>query len=124
MSDHTNLTDLADIPPFQVFTGVRVRRVEGELVTLAVVQLEPNAVVPEHRHPNEQHGMVITGQMDFRIGSERRTLGPGGTWRILADVPHEAHAGPDGAIVIDVFAPIRSDWDALPMETPEQPPWP
>jgi len=65
MSDHTNLTDLADITPFQVFTGVRVRRVEGELVTLAVVELDPNAVVPEHRHPNEQHGMVISGQMDF-----------------------------------------------------------
>jgi len=119
-----DLADLADIPPIQVFDGVRVRRVQGDLVTLAVVELDPDAVVPEHRHPNEQHGMVISGQMDFRIGSERRTLGPGGTWRIRADVPHEAHAGPDGAVVIDVFAPIRSDWDALPELEPSDPAWP
>ena len=127
MTDHhdaLNLADLAEIPPIQVFDGVRVRRVQGDLLTLAVVELDPDAVVPEHRHPNEQHGMVISGRMDFRIGSERRTLGPGGTWRILADVPHEATAGPDGAVVIDVFAPIRSDWDELAQLEPTAPAWP
>ena len=120
----TDLTDLALIPPIQVFPGVRVRRVEGDLLTLAVVELDPGAVVPEHRHPSEQHGMVISGQMDFRVGHERRVLGPGGTWRILSDVPHEAVAGPEGAVVIDVFAPIRSDWDALPPLSPVAPVWP
>ena len=124
MSDLADLADLADIPPIQVFDGVRVRRVQGDLVTLAVVELEPGAIVPEHRHASEQHGMVITGQMDFRVGSERRTLGPGGTWRIRAEVPHEAKAGPQGAVVIDVFAPIRSDWDELPTLEPGRTVWP
>lgn len=124
MTDLSDLTDLAQLPPIQIFPGIRVRRVEGELVTLAVVELDPLAVVPEHRHPSEQHGMVITGQMDFRIGDERRTLGPGGTWRIRSDVPHEAHAGPEGAVVIDVFAPIRSDWDTFPVLPPVAPVWP
>ncbi|MDQ3691602.1 MAG: cupin domain-containing protein [Chloroflexota bacterium] len=120
----SDLADLKGIPPIQVFDGVRLRRVQGDLMTLAVVELDPNAVVPEHRHPNEQHGMVITGQMDFRVGDERRTLGPGGTWRIGADVPHEAHAGPDGAVVIDVFSPIRADWDTFPTLDPTAPVWP
>ena len=120
----TDLADLAGIQPIQVFPGIRVRRVQGDLVTMAVVELDPMAVVPEHRHPNEQHGMVITGQMDFRIGDERRVLGPGGTWRIRSDVPHEAVAGPEGAVVIDVFAPIRSDWDALPLLAAVAPVWP
>jgi len=119
-----DLADLEHIPPIQVFAGVRVRRVQGDLITLAVVELDPDAVVPEHRHPNEQHGMVITGQMDFRIGDERRTIGPGGTWRIRSDVPHEATAGPEGAVVIDVFAPIRSDWDSLPVLDLVAPVWP
>ena len=119
-----DLADLEHIPPIQVFTGVRVRRVQGDLVTLAVVELDPHAVVPEHRHPSEQHGMVITGQMDFRVGDERRTLGPGGTWRIRSDIPHEAHAGPEGAVVIDVFAPIRADWDDLPTLERAHPAWP
>lgn len=122
--DARNLADLAEIPPIQVFEGVRVRRVQGDRLTLAVVELDPDAIVPEHRHASEQHGMVITGRMDFRIASERRTLGPGGTLRILADVPHEATAGPDGAVVIDVFAPIRSDWDELPQMEPSGTVWP
>jgi quercetin dioxygenase-like cupin family protein len=120
----SELNDLTDLPPIQVFAGVRVRRVQGDQLTLAIVELEPNAVVPEHRHNNEQNGLVITGQMDVRIGDERRVLGPGGTWRILADVPHQAQAGPEGAVVIDVFAPIRSDWDAFPSMEPMTPRWP
>ncbi|MGH2385925.1 MAG: hypothetical protein ACRDGB_12870, partial [Candidatus Limnocylindria bacterium] len=59
-----------------------------------------------------------------RFGDERRVLGPGGTWRIRSDVPHEAVAGPEGAVVIDVFAPIRSDWDALPVLAAVAPAWP
>ena len=119
-----DLADLADIDPIQVFEGIRARRVQGELVTLAIVELDPGAVVPEHRHPHEQNGMVITGQMTFRVGSEERVLGPGGTWRILSDVPHTATAGPDGAVVIDVFSPIRSDWEDRPVVEGAVPAWP
>jgi quercetin dioxygenase-like cupin family protein len=120
----TDLADLADIAPIQVFDGIRARRVEGDLITLAIVELDPNAVVPEHRHAHEQNGMVITGQMAFRVGSEERVLGPGGTWRILGDVPHTAVAGPEGAVVIDVFSPIRSDWEDRPVLDRTQPVWP
>lgn len=120
----TTLADLADIPPIQVFDGIRARRIEGERITLAIVELDPGAVVPEHRHAHEQNGMVITGQMTFRVGDEERVLGPGGTWRILGDVPHTATAGPEGAVVIDVFSPIRADWDALPVLATSDPVWP
>ena len=111
----SNLVDLADLPPILLFEGVVARRVEGDRVTLAIVELEPNGVVPEHRHPYEQNGMVIQGQIRFRVDDEERELGPGGTWRILADVRHSAEAGPNGAVVIDVCSPIRDDWDNLPV---------
>ena len=120
----SDLADLAEIPPIQVFEGIRARRVEGDKVTLAIVELDPDAVVPEHRHPHEQNGMVITGQMTFRVGSEERVLGPGGTWRILGDVPHTAVAGPEGAVVIDVFSPIRTDWEDRQVLEPMPPVWP
>ena len=120
----TNLTDLSTIAPIQVWDGVRARRVQGDRITLAVVELDPNVLVPDHRHPNEQHGIVITGVVTFTVGEERRVIGPGGTWRILGDVPHSAEAGPDGAVLIDVFSPIRSDWDALPLLDPTNPIWP
>ena len=124
----TNLADLAALTPIQVWEGVVARRVQGERLTLAVVELAPNAVVPEHRHANEQCGLVIEGEVTFRIGDERRTFGPGGTWRILGNEPHEVVTGPAGAVVIDVFAPVRDDWDDRPVvASPDAPPelvWP
>lgn len=110
----TNLADLAELGPIQVWDGVVARRVQGEKLTLAVVELAPDAIVPEHRHPNEQCGLVIEGEVTFRIGDEERALGPGGTWRIVADMPHSVITGPGGAVVIDVFAPAREDWDDRP----------
>ena len=108
----SNLKDLADFPLLRIWGDtVQARRVEGERITLAIVELAPNAVVPEHRHAAEQLGMVIRGQMHFTVDGETRDLGPGGTWRILGDRPHDVVAGPEGAVVIDVFTPIRSDWE-------------
>lgn len=108
----SNLKNLADFPLLEIWgEEVRARRVQGERITLAIVELAPNAVVPEHRHAAEQLGMVIKGQMRFTVDGETRDLGPGGTWRILGDRPHDVVAGPEGAVVIDVFTPTRSDWD-------------
>ena len=110
-----NLVDITEAPLLEVWgEAVRARRIQGERITLAVVELGPNAAVPAHHHPAEQMGIVITGEMSFTVDGETRVLGPGGTWRILSDRPHQVTAGPDGAVVIDVFTPVRSDWDALP----------
>jgi len=121
----SNFADLATIPLLEVWgESVRARRVQGERITLAIVELAPNAIVPEHRHAAEQLGMVITGSMHFTVDGETRDLGPGGAWRILSDRPHDVQAGPDGAVVIDVFTPVRSDWDALGVASPSVPRWP
>ena len=111
LAGHADLRMLAEIEPIRVFDGVVARRVEGDLVTLAIVELDPDAIVPEHTHVAEQNGMVIRGQMTFCIGENERLLGPGGTWRIRSGIPHRAQAGPHGAVVIDVFSPIRTDWE-------------
>jgi len=116
--------DLREIAPRRIWDGVLARVVGGERLTLAIVELEPDRVVPQHDHENEQLGLVLSGTVDFRIGDERRTLGPGETWNIPPHAPHEVHAGPEGAVVIDVFAPTRSDWEALERLDPQQPGWP
>lgn len=121
-----NLVDFESLPVIDVWgTAVRARRVEGERITLALVELAPDAIVPGHRHEAEQLGMVVEGSVQFTIGDERRELGPGGTWRIPSNVPHQVTVGPEGATVIDIFTPTRSDWDPLPT-TPAEPPkrWP
>ena len=116
--------DIEAIGPLRVWGDVVAREIHGEASTLAVVELGPGAVVPEHQHPNEQLGLVIRGTLEFRVGSETKKLGPGATWCIPSDVPHEVRAGPEGAVVVDVFAPVRSDWGQLDRSEPTAPAWP
>jgi quercetin dioxygenase-like cupin family protein len=117
--------DIRALGPLRIWDDVVAREVHGQQTTLAVVELEPGALVPEHHHVSEQLGMVITGSVSFRVGDEERQLGPGATWNIPSDVPHEVRAGPEGAVVIDVFSPTRQDdWRGLEREEPCTPRWP
>lgn len=115
---------LPEIGPQQIWDSVAVRAVHGDRISMGVIELDPGAIVPEHSHANEQLGIVLSGTLTFRVGGETRELGPGGTWRILSNDPHEARAGPDGAVVLDVFAPPRDDWGAFEPEAPRPPRWP
>ncbi len=121
----SNLVDIDTVAVIDVWgETVRARRIEGERITFALVELAANAEVPEHRHDNEQVGMVVQGTVKFTIDDETRELGPGGTWRIPSGAAHHVVVGPDGAVVIDVFAPARHDWDTL-LSGPAQPArWP
>ena len=116
--------DLHEIGPRQIWDGVIARTVEGDRMTLGVVELDPNAHVPEHRHDHEQLGMVLKGSLRFRIADEQTDLGPGGTWSIASNTPHEVWVGPEGAVVIDVFAPGREDWRELSQDVAREPFWP
>ena len=104
------LRDLGELDLQAIWDGAAARSVHGERLTLAVVELDPGSVVPEHSHDHEQLGIVLRGDVTFRVGDETRALTAGGTWRIPSNVPHEVHVGPQGAVVIDAFAPPRDDW--------------
>jgi quercetin dioxygenase-like cupin family protein len=116
--------DLSELPLQRIWDGVASRTLSGERLSLGIVELDPGAVVPEHHHEHEQLGMVISGAEQILIADETRDLGQGVTWSIPSNVPHEVTAGPDGAVVIDVFAPVREDWAALEAQEPRTPRWP
>ncbi len=120
----SNLRTIDEVRFQKLWQGISGRIVEGERITVAVVELEPNGTVPSHQHENEQMGLVIRGQVTFTVGDETRTFGPGGTWRVPSMTPHGALTGPDGATVVDVFNPIREDWHAAPIDDEVEPRWP
>ena len=110
--------------PIVLADGIRARAVNGERLTMAVIDLQPNAISPEHKHENEQLGFVIRGSMTMRIGEEVLELKAGDTYVIPSHVEHGAAAGADGATVTDVFAPIRADWDTRDRLDPTPGDWP
>ena len=115
---------LRNIRPYALGQGITARAIEADRMTIAVVDLEPNAVLPEHHHENEQLGFVIAGSLTMRIGGEKRELHVGDMYSIPSDVPHDALAGPDGCVVADVFAPPRADWKELTRLDPRPGRWP
>ena len=120
----SNLQALHELPPRAIWEGVVARAVEGELITLAIVELPPGGLVPEHKHENEQIGLVIEGSVTFRIADQQREFGPGGTWCVVGHTRHEVQAGAEGAVVVEAFSPVRSDWadaDAAPDGLPRWP---
>jgi quercetin dioxygenase-like cupin family protein len=116
--------DLSSLELQRIWDGVHGRVIHGDRITLGVIELDANSVVPEHRHENEQLGICLSGSLVFRVAEESRELGPGETWSIPSNVPHEVHVGPDGAVVLDVFAPTRDDWREAPRVELRAPRWP
>jgi quercetin dioxygenase-like cupin family protein len=112
---------LNDIVPLQIWTGVVGRAISGKEASLVAVSLDAGTDVPEHQHMNEQTGMLISGAVTFRIGDETEQLVRGSTWVIPANVPHSVTAGPDGAFLIELFAPPRGDWAGLDRLEPGPP---
>lgn len=102
-----------DLVPMQVWAGVTVRFVHGDRQTMAIAELDPGIVVPEHRHANEQLGVVVQGSIVVTSNEEVVQVDTGGNYRFLADVPHQVTAGPEGAVLIESFCPRRMDWDRL-----------
>ena len=116
--------NLQSIPPQALADGYLARVVHGKELTLAVVEIARGAELSEHRHVNEQFGMVIEGSVIFRIGDETRTIEPGGIWRISSETPNAVTGGDAGAVVVDVFTPVRDDWAAREQLEPRPTRWP
>jgi quercetin dioxygenase-like cupin family protein len=120
----STMRDIEGMGRREIWDGVTARLVEGDRMTLAIVEIAPGRRVPEHAHDNEQLGFVIEGSVTFTVGDETRTLGPGGSWCIASNVQHHVDVGPGGAVVAEAYAPIRADWAAIPVDEPTPPNWP
>jgi quercetin dioxygenase-like cupin family protein len=115
---------VAKLKPARIWDGVLGRVVNGERVTIGFVEIDPDVLVPEHRHENEQVGFVLRGSVTMVVDGQSRELRVGETYTIASQVLHSARAGADGASVVDVFAPVRQDWKTKPTVEPFPGRWP
>ena len=68
-----------ELPKMELFPGALSGIVAGERLMLSFLEMTEGSEVPEHSHPHEQAGLVLSGELQFRIGSEERILKPGGS---------------------------------------------
>ena len=94
----------------QLIEGVQLKTlVHGERTHLTEVRLDKGAVVPEHQHPQEQTGYLISGSLRFTIEGEVTVAAPGASWNLAAGISHGAEALED-TVVVEVFSPVREDY--------------
>ena len=90
--------------------GIITHIISGEHAMLSVVTLAPNATGAVHHHPEEQWGVLLEGSGLRTQGDEEIPVKKGDFWRTPGNVPHTLRAGPDGARVLDIFAPPRPEY--------------
>jgi quercetin dioxygenase-like cupin family protein len=83
--------------------------VYGDKTLMAEFRLEQGADLPKHRHPHEQTGYLVSGEIALTIGDETHQVKPGDSWCIAGDVEHKATALED-SVAIEVFSPVREDY--------------
>ena len=90
--------------------GMTTRVFPGDHAMLSVVTLAPGAKGKLHHHPEEQWGVILEGTALRIQGDSQVPVQKGDFWRTPPNVPHTIVAGPEGALILDVFSPPREDY--------------
>ena len=94
----------------QLADGISTRVFPGEQAMVSLVRCEANAVGNIHSHPEEQWGMCLKGSgVRIQDGIDVQ-FKEGDFWHTPGGVEHGVRAGPDGATVVDFFAPPRDQY--------------
>jgi len=93
-----------------VLEGVWLKNLShGDKTHLIEVKFNKGATIPEHKHPHEQTGYLISGKLKFFSGKDAAVAQPGDSWTFLGDSMHGAEALED-SVVIEIFSPAREDY--------------
>lgn len=89
--------------------GARKTLAVGSKGLLAEFKLDAGAVLPEHAHPHEQIGYLVSGKLILIIDGAEELLAAGDSWAIPGNARHSARALED-SLAIEVFMPVREDY--------------
>ncbi|MDA0263386.1 MAG: cupin domain-containing protein [Chloroflexi bacterium] len=102
--------DASSRNPMALVPGARTRTFWGENMLLSLVEVDAGSVVPLHTHHHEQGGVILEGELEMGIGGEVKLLKPGDMYIIPGDVEHYAKAHAVKAVALDIFSPVREEF--------------
>ena len=100
----------ADVEPVEMTPGLWRRTLgTGERGMVVEIRAEEGSTVPEHSHPAEQIGYVVSGQVELTIDGTAYRFGPGDSYAIPGDTPHSAQF-PSACVLAEYFSPVRDEY--------------
>jgi unsaturated pyranuronate lyase len=101
---------LDEVRAFGLVAGVIGRPLFGDAAMVNLVRFEPGTTVPLHSHPHEQLGIVLEGMQALVVDGVAHEMGPFEAYVLPGGIEHSAYCGPEGALVLDIFTPVREDY--------------
>ena len=93
-----------------LLSGISLKTlVYGEKTLFSEFRLEKDSLLPNHAHPQEQTGYLISGRIRLFVGDEVYEVEPGDSWCVPGNVEHRAEILAD-SVAIEVFSPVREDY--------------
>lgn len=90
--------------------GVRLKTlVFGDKTLMTEFLLAAGHTLPDHAHPYEQTGYLVSGHMVLKVEDKRFDAFPGDSWCIPMNITHGAEIIED-SVAVEVFAPVRPDY--------------
>ena len=102
--------DFGDVREFELAAGVTGRPLFGEGAMLNLIEFAPGSTVPLHSHEHEQLGIVLEGMQALVVDGVAHEMEPFEAYVLPGGVEHSAYCGPEGALVLDIFTPVREDY--------------
>ncbi len=102
--------DQTEMESFELVPGVTARIMWGERIMIGLIDIAAGAVIPNHTHPHEQLGRVLSGAFHLTIGGETRLLREGDHYAIPSNVEHSVKATDSPSLAMDVWSPPREDY--------------
>ncbi|MEP7195437.1 MAG: cupin domain-containing protein [Saprospiraceae bacterium] len=104
-----NCIKLEELQQSEPLSGLKVRFVHSENMTLAFWEIKENAILPDHNHVHEQVSMVTKGEFELTVDGETKILKQGMVAIIPSFARHSARAITE-CEVTDTFYPVREDY--------------
>lgn len=105
-----NLHDMSQGISRTLADGLDTRIFPGENVMLSVVRIAPNKAGEVHSHVQEQWGVMLEGSGVRTQDGVEHDVRAGDFWQTPSNVAHGLRAGPEGAVVLDIFSPPRDEY--------------
>ena len=101
---------ILDLPGTKMLPGIERRAVWLDQVMITFFIFQPQAIVPEHAHENEQITVVTRGALELSVGGKTHILRAGDGVCIPANIAHSALVLDELTEAYDAWSPPRDDY--------------
>jgi len=77
---------------------------------LAILEMNPGSLLPEHKHLHEQISYVLEGEVEVTVDVSSKTLRPGDLFSVRSNTSHSCRALEQPVKIVMASSPLLRDY--------------